>query len=178
MIFKFEPYVLDVDLEATRAFYSTAPLASEDCGCLGCRNYESAMDALPKETVSFFSQLGIEMKKPRDAYVNMTNADESVLYGGWYHISGQLIEGGIAWEPTAQGWRLGEKEIYTVLKSFRIWFKKECTLLPDSLPPPAIELEFTADIPWVLDEPNSYEFDMRKKNIFTRLREKLPRYSK
>jgi len=140
MIFSFPKFTLDIDVEKTQAYYKTAHLVSEDCSCSGCRNYEEAIELLPKEVLSFFSQLGIEMEKIREVYVNCTNTDDTVFYGGFYHVCGSIVE--------------GESVCLTIAHNFDVSFKDTCDLLEDSFPIPAIQLEISANMPWVLAEKN------------------------
>ena len=142
MIFSFPKFALDIDVEKTQAYYKTAHLVSADCSCSGCRNYEQAIELLPEEVLSFFSQLGIEMKKIREAYVNCTNTDDTVFYGGFYHVCGSIVE--------------GESAYLTIAHNFDVSLKDTCDLLEDSFPIPAIQLEISANMPWVLAEKNDY----------------------
>jgi len=57
MIISTPKFTIDVDVERTKAYYNTAKLISEDCSCIGCRNYETAMDLISDEIVSFFCGL-------------------------------------------------------------------------------------------------------------------------
>ena len=153
MVFTFSKFVFDIDVEKTKAYYDIAKFVSEDCSCSGCRNYEKAIDFLPKEIISFFTKLGIEMKKIREVYVNCTNADDTVLYGGFYHVCGKLIKGDSAWisdNPTESHW--DNEKAYAITDDFRVSYQQECSLLDNNFPLPAIQLEILANIPWVLDK--------------------------
>lgn len=141
MIFEFSQWVVDIDVEKTREFYNNASFVSEVCPCSGCRNYEKAIDFLPDEVISFFSRLGIEMKKIREVYVNYANADNTVYYGGFYHVCGKIIS--------------GENKGFSVAKDFTVLFQSDCYLLEDNFPVPAIQIEILTNIPWVLNEDNS-----------------------
>ena len=164
MIFTFPKFTLDIDIEKTKAYYNSAHLVSADCSCSGCRNYEQAIDILPKDVTSFFSQMGIDMKKIREVYVNYTNTDDTVYYGGFYHVCGNIVEGESAWisdTPSSKHWE--DEKAYPITQSLKVSFKNDCDLLEKSFPLPAIQLEISADIPWVLAEQNDYEKDMERK---------------
>ena len=153
----FPKFTLDIDIEKTKDYYATADIVSKSCACSGCRNYEKAIDILPNEVVSFFSQLGVEMKKIREAYVNCTNADGTVFYGGFYHVCGQIVDGESAWvatSPTTKIWD-GERA-YAITYDFRVSCHNDCALLDTNFPLPAVQIEIAANIPWILAEKNDY----------------------
>jgi len=156
MIFRISNYVLDVDVEKTRDYYNTAESIGgiNDCSCSGCRNYAKAVDFLPQEIASFFSNLGVEIKKAREIFVNNANADNTIYYGGFCHICGKLISKD----------ETGNKEkAYFITDDFSVSFRDDCWLLDEGFPLPAIQLEFLADMPWVLDEVNDYPKDMTRR---------------
>ena len=164
MNFSFSKFTIDIDVEKTQAYYKSANFVSADCSCSGCRNYEHAIDLLPKEVISFFSQLGIEMKKAREVYVNYTNADDTVFYGGFYHICGSIVEGESAWvsnTPNSKHWV--DEKAYYITNYFMVSVKDDCDLLEDSFPLPAIQLELSVNMPWVLAEKNDYEKNAERK---------------
>ena len=46
-----------------------------------------------------FTALGADAKKPIEVYVNYTNKDGTLWYGGWYHLCGTLLsEGEELWQ--------------------------------------------------------------------------------
>ena len=160
MVFEFSKYVVDIDVDKTKGFYCKAPLVSDGCSCAGCRNYEKAIDHLSLEVVSFFDQFGIEMKKVCEVYVNCANVDNSILYGGFYHLCGKIISGESAWIPTSPNTKhLDEDEMFSIAKDFKVSFQEECALLADDFPTPAIQLEVLGNIPWVLEERNIFADD-------------------
>jgi len=158
MIFEFANYKLDVNVEETRKYYKTAKLISEGCSCRGCMNYEKAIDFLPQKVVSFFAQLGVDMKKAREIYANCPNADNTLLYGGWYHVCATMIQGESAWIPTGQGngYYLDETKAFFVTDNFKVFFQEECDLIDKHFPLPAIQLEIDANIPWVFSQKQDY----------------------
>ncbi len=42
MIFTFDNYTIDVDVEKTRKIYQELPLITHGCNCDGCQNLEKA----------------------------------------------------------------------------------------------------------------------------------------
>ena len=148
MIYKYGQYTVDIDVEKTKAFYARARRISEVCPCDGCTNFERAVKILPKDVASVFSALGIEPEKVAECYVNTTNPDGTLMYGGFCHVGGTMPEGEFDWP-----W---EDDAYAVGANFRISFRRELSLLEDDFPEPAIQMEFIANLPWLLDTENTY----------------------
>lgn len=158
MIFEFGQYRADIDVDKTKQFYKNEPLLSQGCSCDGCRNFEKAVERLPEKVKAFFNDLGIDMKKVCEIYVNYTNSDGSLYYGGFCHICGTLLSGKSAWIPideTVSCWE--ETQAFKVDDGFYVSFQKECSLLEEGFPTPALQLEISAkNIPWVLEKENTY----------------------
>ena len=174
MIFNFERFQIDIDVEKTSAFYIDTDVVSAGCSCDGCRNYESAVDVLPDKVISFFNELGVDMKKACEVYVNCTNPDGTLFYGGFYHLCGVLVNGESAWIstgdiPSISHWE-SDKAFY-ITESFSVSCHNGCDLLEDGFPLPALQLEISANIPWVLPGNNPYITDIpssdeKKKGFF------------
>ena len=165
MVFNFQKYKLDIDVEATKKYYETAKFISEDCSCDGCRNYEKAIDFLPGEVLSFFAQLGIEMKKAREIYIYCANADDTLFYGGWYYLCATMIHGESAWVGTSQSQAYcDDTKTIPITDDYKVSFQENCDLLDNNFPLPAIQLEIMADIPWVLAEKHDYPKDISRRN--------------
>ena len=178
MLFDLEQFQIDIDVEKTRTFYKDADAVSKGCSCGGCRNYEKAVDVLPDEVTHFFNELGVDMKKVCEVYVNCGNPDGTLLYGGFYHLCGELLEGKSAWVSESDSSSIShwEKEkAFHITDSFYVSFHNSCSLLEDGFPLPALQLEISANVPWVLPENNTYITDNTpsegtpKKKVFFRL---------
>ena len=63
--FVFGPYRLEVDVEATRAWYDRYGDATGGCDCAYCRNY-AAVGSLPSEVAALLRPLGLDLHKPGD----------------------------------------------------------------------------------------------------------------
>lgn len=151
--FEFGQYKIEVDINKTKQFYEKASFVSEGCSCKGCRNFEQAVSMLSKRVTEFFSDLGVDMRKVCEVYVNCDNPDGTVLYGGFYHLCGGIIQGKSPWIPTSKTtsfWE--EKEAFSIEEGFAVSFQSGCDLLEEGFPTPAIQLEISANIPWVLSE--------------------------
>lgn len=157
MVLKFGEYEIDVDIQKTRSFYENAKFISEECSCDGCQNFEKAVDVLPQSVKVFFSDLGINMKKICECYVNVVNEDESLLYGGFCHICGTLLSGNGAWVKIDKNTAYWKKDsTFSVSQNFHISFQDNISLLEKDFPLPVIQLEISANIPWVLEKENPY----------------------
>lgn len=157
MVCEFGQYKIDVDVNRTKQFYETTPLVSEGCSCSGCRNYEKAVRDLPAPVIDFFAGLGVDMRRVCEVYVNCVNSDGTLFYGGFYHLCGTVLSGESAWvsnSPTSSHWE--EERAFLISDGFRVSFQQECDLLEKDFPAPALQLEISASIPWVLPEENTY----------------------
>ncbi len=152
MLFEFGPYKADIDVYKTKLFYEKHGLAAGGCDCDGCRNFARAAETLPQPVRSFFTQLGIDIRKPCECYVHYTNEDGTLLYGGFYHVCGTL--------PNKEGKKresICQEEYFNVSPDFGICFTDSVCLLEENFPAPVIQLEISANLPWVLQEENSYQ---------------------
>lgn len=157
MLFEFGQYKVDVDVKRTSSFYNTASHVSNGCSCDGCQNFEKAVDVLPQVIIDLFSELGIDMKKVCECYVNRKSEDGTLFYGGFYHLCGTLVAGQSAWISTdAATSHFDEDDTFSVTSEFHISFEEDVDLLEKDFPTPVLQLEFLANIPWVLDKPNTY----------------------
>ena len=101
MIIHLGKITLDIDVEKTREFYLHASTVTKGCSCDGCRNFEQAAGRLPAPVREFFDRLGVDPQKVCECYVNGANPDGSLLYGGFCHVCGRLLEGESAWQEVA-----------------------------------------------------------------------------
>lgn len=157
MVFTFGQYKVDIDVNQTRQFYKNARLISEGCSCGGCRNYERAVSELPVQMTEFFTDIGIDMRKACEVYVNCGNSDGTLFYGGFYHVCGTVLSGISAWTPTGATISHWEQEqAFPVVNGFNVSFQSECDMLEQEFPLPVIQLEISANVPWVLPEKSTY----------------------
>ncbi len=157
MQFTFGPYQLAIDTEKTRQFYQHALPVSKGCSCDGCLNFEQAVPLLPPSVRSFFSGLGIEMQNVCECYVNRKTPGGALLYGGFYHLCGTLLAGESAWTHTSAHTSHWDNDAaFSITPDFHVSFQTELALLEPDFPLPAVQLEFSASIPWVLHHCNPY----------------------
>lgn len=158
MIFDIGQYRLDIDVVKTKHFYKNAHVVSKSCSCDGCLNFEKAVSTLPASVITFFANLGIDMKKVCECYVNCTNDDGNLLYGGFYHVCGTLLEGKSVWKKINENIsRWDSKSAFSISPDFCVSFQEDIALLEKEFPLPVIQMEFSAKIPWVLKKSNPYQ---------------------
>lgn len=135
-------YEIDVDVEATRAYYAGYTAAEWNCDCAGCRNFARAAEQLPEMLREYLAKLGLEADKP--VHITPEVAQEGgtkLFYTGWYHLRGTLPH-----------------EVQTVpLPDCDACLTTDCTVLSREVLSPLLQLDFSATLPWVLEEPNTYE---------------------
>ncbi len=157
MIFIFGNYTVDIDVEKTRQIYTLLPPITQGCNCDGCQNFEKAVDVLPNAARAFFDDLGIDLKKIAECYVNCKNEDGTLLYGGFCHVCGTLIEGENAWVSISETHSYYNTNLaYPLSDNFRISFQENCFMIEKQFKAPILQIEFEATIPWVLNKENTY----------------------
>ncbi len=157
MLTTFGKYTIDIEIGETRSFYAKAAAVSETCSCDGCQNFEKAVDVLPDTIKIFFADLGIDMRKVCECYVLGANKDGTLLYGGFYHICGTLLkDSGAPQETGKNSAHVDNSPDFDITPDFSISFSEEADLPEPDFPAPVIQLEFSANIPWVLDKDNPY----------------------
>jgi hypothetical protein len=128
------------DRDATIAAYALMPVGGADrCGCVHCRNFAAQRDTVyPNEFRDLFSRLGIDSNKEGDVYDKVGPFDlRTRPTGGWFYFVGQLIE------P-------GEKLVQA--GDFQYWLQPSFPRPPACFGEHVAAIEFSTDVPWVLDE--------------------------
>ena len=139
MNFSFCGWVLEADSYATRAFYAVEP--GEGCDCLGCRNYAAAAKDFSPAVCELFAALGIDPLKPIEVCLPYCESlDGAMHYDAWYHLRGSILS------------RPDSDCLVQVEPGFEIRFSAECDLLSEDFPSPAVQLNVTAQLPWLLDK--------------------------
>ena len=157
MIFTFGKFTVNIDVEKTKQIYKKLPLISQGCNCDGCQNFEKAVDLLSQEVRSFFDNCGIDLKRIVECYVNCKNDDGSLLYGGFCHLCGTLVQGESAWVKISETHSYYNFDLaYHLDDSFCVSFQEECHLVEEQFEAPMLQIEFVANIPWVLNKENTY----------------------
>ena len=164
MIFRFSNYVLDVDIERTREYYSSndVPTMSQQCECINCQNFDNAIIKAPDSVLDFLCSLGIDPQKPIETF-NVTGCLEkegTIWYNGWYHICGTIVEGPETMKITMlsdgrKGYEYCLEKAYAPDSNFPfvILPVKSQDLLPEKFPLPVIQLVIDTHLPYVLSTP-------------------------
>lgn len=152
MVFQFGQYKVDVDPEKTRKFYETQESFFDGCGCDGCRNLEKALALIPQTVKEFFAKLGIDPEKLFDCFAAGQKTEKTVLYQGICFAYGAVLEGKSAWEKAGENRHIWNGETaYPLTEDFRVSFENSSVRDKD-VSEPAVKVEFTAIVPWLLDK--------------------------
>ncbi|MBR0485757.1 MAG: hypothetical protein IJJ69_13450 [Oscillospiraceae bacterium] len=142
MLFHFGDTVAEIDAEATRNYYLNHNFTN-DCVCLGCQNFRQWIKFCPPEVREQFQTMGIDDlnwiaeiipfgTKPEDYKIH-----NGMLYGGFYHVVGRIIEN-------------GKNSDRKLSENFGIFIPEYTSpSLPD-FPEPVLQIEICAYIPWVI----------------------------
>lgn len=143
--FVLGPYRLEVDVEATRAYYTAHNESWVTCTCAGCRNFVRAVKFLPQPVKAFFAQLGLDPEKVQELCYYI--GTQSTIAGDcWYHLVGRVLK-----EAPQSG-----DYPYDLAEEFSVGFQNRCDLLPGDFPKPCCQMNFGFVLSWVLEEPNPY----------------------
>lgn len=132
-------YRLEVDVEATRAYYDSHPGPWITCTCDGCRNFMLAVKTLPQAVRDFFDALGLDPEKPGElCYYQGTGrsasaaADGTIWWDGFWPVIRSrerrccFRRGGMSWTNTVR-WDSSRTAI--------CWRRISPSLFPDGVQP-------------------------------------------
>ena len=142
-------YELEVDEQATRAWYAQAEEWS--CTCGHCCNFLALARErkLPEEILHILDSLSIPAEKA--TYVCELYHDESwekkgLLYEISWRVAGAVVQtpekkqnNGTAWGPPV------------VFPTFQMMVGHECYNIQPEFPEPSFDLDISLYLPWVLD---------------------------
>ncbi|MBD3109931.1 hypothetical protein IEO70_16450 [Bacillus sp. AGMB 02131] len=139
-------WLLKVDAEKTREFYKNVK-SEEVCDCIYCLNFMEASKSLDPAVLQLFRQLGINPEKPSHLSDIPISEDKMIRYYiGNYHFVGTVIDGQMC---TLSDWN----ETNTVqMHPFKLGISNKTKFGPENFPKPMLQLDFEADIPWLLAE--------------------------
>ncbi len=151
----FGPWRIACDVAETEAAYGSRLQGSpEECGCRECRNFVAARHAAyPPAARALLAQLGVTPIREAEIFHGGPVDDGQHVYGGWFHIVGQLVSGPDAKVPI--GPTTGRFGLVPVAGSFEVGFTRDTMLVPPGFPPEnsLLQVEFQTRVPWVLEEP-------------------------
>jgi hypothetical protein len=132
--------LIHYDRKATVDAYKAVLQGDADrCTCVYCRNFAAQRaDVYPPAFRTLLDQLGIDPLKEGEVY-DVAGADERRIRptGGWFYFVGELIE-------------KGEKLMQD--GDFQYWCQPSFPRPPSCFGERVSAIEFTAQVPWVLDE--------------------------
>lgn len=143
---------LEVDVEKTKDFYQSYHQITEGCECLYCKNFVNAIEIMPKPVLDFFQSLGIDPTKEGEVSEYYEKEEGMHLYGGFFHIVGELISGPDCWVATSEEVSHLATNKMIEINDFKFGFTHGISSLPEGFPKPTLQLEFEGIIPWVLKE--------------------------
>jgi hypothetical protein len=128
------------DREATVAAYMAVASGHADrCNCVYCRNFATQRATIyPQGFRVLLDQLGIDPNKEGEVF-DMVGPFDCMIRptGGWFYFVGELIE------PGERLMQVGD---------FQYWFQPSFPRPPTCFGEPVAAIEFSAQVPWVLDE--------------------------
>lgn len=135
---KIGPWTVKLDTEKTRDFYKKHHRITEDCSCHHCENYSLAVDSFPEQMQTHFERLGIDPQKEGEVFVGEDDGKDMLLYMGFYHVVGELVE--------------GPKQAVAEEDGLRFYFSDQTDLVPEGFPEPVLQWEFELEVPWLLEK--------------------------
>ncbi len=145
---------IECDPQATRQAYAQRATGSpEECGCLHCRNFAAARrQTYPEQALNLFTKLGINANREAEIYHNGQLPSGLHYYGGWFHFVGEFLPGIADQQDNHEDNH--EFEFVSLSEHFQIAVTSRVHLIPSSFEGlPLVQLEFLAEVPWVISEP-------------------------
>lgn len=150
---KFKDWIFLVDIEKTINEYSKFKISgAESCLCNECKNYVVFREKVfPKSIIELFLNLGIDFKKEVEiTYLERLENDLHYI-GGWFHFKGKILKGKKCNEPLP--YENGSiLSLEKVEENFSIGFDEGKDLTFFENQNDLIQLEFSTNIPWVIEK--------------------------
>lgn len=149
-------WTLSFDHEATRgACAQIRSGGSEECLCLPCKNFAAARQQVyPRGFQDFFTRVGIDLAKEAEVCHVCRLRPGIHLYNGLFHFVGRVEEGDDAWQPVEPGSEVRTPAFEKLGDGFSFGLSRSVGVLADSFAGgQAAQVEFMAEVPWVLEEP-------------------------
>ena len=150
----FGRWGINADAESTRKAYASVLLGGpEECGCEPCLNFAAARAQIyPADVIALFEKLGISPNREVEIYHMARLASGKHLYGGWFHFVGSILSGADAAKQVAEN--LWQPDLERISQNFNLGFSSRVALARKTFAAlPLVQLEFTAEVPWVLTTP-------------------------
>lgn len=149
-ILKFRSWTFQVDRESTIETYAQVIGSGADtCLCCNCKNYVAFRnDVFPYEIKKLFEGLGIDYRKEVEI-ISFSKLENGLYHiGGWFHFQGRLLNGKNCKTPfNDKGFTL---DLTPITNDFSIGFFEGNDLAFFKNKDELVQIEFTANIPWVI----------------------------
>jgi hypothetical protein len=149
-IVRVSNWLVEVDAVETSRAQAARPAGSpESCDCLECRNFVAARPAVyPVEFTELLAVLGVPSDRESEIWHGGEVAPGRHFCGGWFHFVGEVTEGPDCLRGN------GSTELAELSSGFSVGFTRRLGLVPETFPTSkVVQLEFSAEVPWVLDDP-------------------------
>jgi hypothetical protein len=148
------PWVIEHDPDTTRQCYARIPWG-DDCDCDPCRNLDAlGENAFPADARRVLGELGVDFHKPAEVHHIARLENGLQQYGGWYHCVGRIVSGRDASQPEAGTSPPQHFEAASFSGHFSISCSSARDLASEAFGDlPLVQVDFSAELPWVLDEP-------------------------
>ena len=145
---------IECDPQTPRQAYAQRATGSpEECACLHCRNFAAARyQTYPEQALDLFAKLGINANREAEIYHNGQLASGLHSYGGWFHFVGKFLPETSDQQDENEGKQAFE--FVSLSEHFQIAVTSHVVLVPSAFKGlPLVQLEFLAEVPWVIGEP-------------------------
>jgi hypothetical protein len=152
-IVKYKDWEFEVDIPLTQQAYSNFPFGGADtCSCADCKNYAANRETVfPAEIIQLFNELGIDYRKEIEIWSIQKLENGLHQISGWFHFKGKIISGKDFRMPFAEG--IGySMDLTSITEKFKIGFAPGNSLTFFDNKKDLIQIEFIAEIPWVIDK--------------------------
>jgi hypothetical protein len=169
-VITFRDWKLRVDSWQTELAYQAIVGTTKSCKCDWCANFVAAREEVyPSEVLALLTDLGLDHTKEADLYQqDIDVAHGTILYRWWFYCIGYIEEGPQTWEYMGHKpddvfpvdfWDKRLEALRESPRYFGIGFsdsarrrKSEEEFVPAELKPfSLVQVEFNAEVPWVLN---------------------------
>ena len=156
-IVKFRDWTFEVDKTLNEQTYTNiSSSGAHTCGCNDCKNYvDYRSKVFPGKIIELFSKLGVDYQKEVEimSYEVLPNGLHHI--GGWFHFKGRVVTGKDYRIPLSGGGCT--LDLTKINDNFSIGFAEGNDLTYFEDKSDLVQIEFGANIPWVIDK--SLEID-------------------
>jgi len=112
------------------------------------------MQAFPEDFLEFCVAAGVDPHHPSEVCHYARTEAGRHLYGGWFHLVGDIVSGRDGWRAAPEGGWTGDFEQVTA--DFSVGLSARTSLVPNGFPNVgAVQLDFSAYLPWGLAAPEA-----------------------